>query len=242
MNILLPLLLCTLSGFGTFLGSLLVFIPKIVKSKNIYFLLTISGIIMFELSIFELLPNNIRIILSTTFIPLGIILILIAFMVGVLVVTILDKKIEKGSTFSKIGILSFISLVIHNFPEGMATFMSSLIDTDLGFKLGIAIMIHNIPEGLCISLPYYIGGKKGRGLLLSFIASLSEIVGGLLGYVILRNYINEFNIAIILIFVAGLMITLSMNNIFKESIKDKKQFLLGIIIGTIILVTTLLLH
>lgn len=242
MNITLPLILCILSGLGTLLGSLLVFIPKINKTDKTALLLTISGTIMFELSIFELLPSNIPTIINNVHFPLSIILIIISFMLGVQIINILDKNIAGESSIKKIGILSFISLIIHNFPEGIATFMSSLIDIRLGIELGLAILLHNIPEGLCITLPYSIEGKKRRGVLLGSIASLAEPIGGLLGYILLKNYINEFTISLILIFVAGLMITLSINNIYKEAFKNKKQFLYGMIIGTIFIIITLSMH
>lgn len=242
MNITIPLTICILSGLGTLFGSMLIFIPNINKSNKTYLLLAISGTIMLELSIFELIPENTRIIINEVGGVLGIILIMIAFFTGYQIINILDKKINNTNNITKIGLLSFIALIIHNFPEGIATFISTLIDPNLGIKLSIAILLHNIPEGLCIALPYALTNKKRRGVILGALASLAEPIGGLIGYIILKDYINEFTISIILIFVAGLMTTLSINNIYKEIITDKKQLLLGILIGTIFITTTLLLH
>lgn len=241
-NILIPLIICFIAGLGTILGSLLVFIPNIDNKRYMSLILSFSGSIMILISILDLLPSSIINILSNMVFPKGIIIIILAFIMGVLTINIIDKRIEKGSSLLKIGVLSLISLMIHNFPEGIATFMTSLYDTNLGIKLGIAIMLHNIPEGICIALPIAKETHSTlKGVGAAALSSLAEPLGAICAYLFLMNIINEITISIILVFVAGIMINLSINKLYKESLNlnNIKSFILGIILSFIYIFITL---
>lgn len=234
MNILMPLIICTIAGFGTLIGSLLVFIPKIDKTSSMSLVLGFSGTIMILISILDLLPSSINTLLSNNSITKSIIITIVSFYLGYLIINILDKKVEEESSLYKVGILSLIGLMLHNFPEGIATFMTSINNQALGIKLSIAIMLHNIPEGICICIPIAKStGSIKKGIKSSFIASLAEPLGAILAYIFLYHYINNITIGIILIFVAGIMITLSINSIYSEARKLEKGkfFLIGIIIA-----------
>ena len=129
-----------------------------------------------------------------------------------------------------------IALMLHNLPEGILTFLSSMIDIKLGLKLSFAIMLHNIPEGIAIAVPiYYATRNKSKAIRATFISGLSEPLGAILAWIFLRNYINNFIISIILLFVAGLMISISINDIFEEANKySRKNILIGIILSIIL--------
>ncbi len=133
-----------------------------------------------------------------------------------------------------------IALLLHNFPEGIATFMSSYKDITLGISLGIAIMMHNIPEGISISVPiYYSTGSKKRGVVYSLISGIAEPIGALLTYLLFKNYITDLTLSIVLILVAGIMITLAINELLPESLKYKKDkyVIIGLIVGVILVLT-----
>lgn len=103
-------------------------------------------------------------------------------------------------------------------------------------------MLHNIPEGICIALPLYQATKsKSKVMLSCLLVSISEPLGGIIAYLFLRNNINNLTISIILLFVSGLMITLSINNIYKEVIDKKTALLKGIAIGLVITIIALLM-
>lgn len=236
MNIITPLIICTIAGFGTLLGSLLVFIPKIDKKSSMSLILGFSGTIMILISILDLLPNSIFTLLRQYSVFKSLIMSILFFLLGYVIITILDKKVQEESSLYKVGILSLIGLMLHNFPEGIATFMTSINDQSLGIKLSIAIMLHNIPEGICICIPIAQSTKSiKKGIGASFLASLAEPLGALLAYIFLYNYINDITIALILIFVAGIMITLSINSIYKEASRLEKGtcFLIGIILAVV---------
>lgn len=232
MNIKIALILSILAGLGTLLGSFLIFVPRLNKKNNIPLFLSISATIMLSFSIFDLIPESVRYITSNKPFPLSIIIAVASFAMGVFVIKILDKLYTEDNNLKKIGILSFISLAIHNFPEGIATFISSLVNIRLGISLSIGIMLHNIPEGICIALPLYQSTRnKKKVLIVAFIASIAEPLGAIIAYAFLKNHINNLTISIILLFVAGLMTHLSINNIYKEVLKNKKALFKGIVIG-----------
>ena len=241
-NILIPLIICFIAGMGTVIGSLLVFIPNIGKTSYMSLTLAFSGSIMILISILDLLPSSVFNIMHHYSLLKGLIIIILAFLIGVITINFIDNKIEEGSSIYKVGILSLITLMIHNFPEGIATFMTSLYDTNLGIKLSIAIMLHNIPEGICIAVPiakYTHSTMKGVGA--SILSSLAEPLGAICAYLFLRPFINQLTISIILIFVAGIMISLSINKLYKESLKlqEYKYFSLGVILSLIYIFITL---
>lgn len=241
MNIQISLILSFLAGLGTLLGALLIFIPKLNRESCIPIFLSISATIMLGFSVLDLIPESVIYINNSSMFPYNILYITIPFILGIITINIIDKLYTSTDNLLKIGVLSFISLSIHNFPEGIATFLSSMIDIKLGASLAIGIMLHNIPEGICIALPLYQSTKSVTKVMLScLLVSISEPLGGIIAYLFLRNSINNLTISIILLFVSGLMITLSINNIYKEVIDKKRSLLMGIVIGFIITVIALL--
>lgn len=71
-----------------------------------------------------------------------------------------------------------LAIGIHNFPEGLATFVAALSSPSLGAALAVAIALHNIPEGLCVAMPvYYATGKRWKGFLWAFLSGISEPFG-----------------------------------------------------------------
>ena len=136
------------------------------------------------------------------------------------------------------------TLIIHNLPEGILTFLSSYSNPKLGIKLAIAITMHNIPEGIAISVPiYYATKSRKKAFFHSAISGLAEPFGALLAYLFLAKYINEIMIAFILIIVAGLMITLAIEQMFPECLKyHKTKYLnIGLISGVVAVLICLLL-
>ena len=134
--------------------------------------------------------------------------------------------------------------MVHNFPEGIVTFLSGVTNLKIGIKLSLAIMFHNIPEGICIALPIYLGTKSFKKAFSStFLSCLAEPLGAILAYIFLYKYINDIMIAIILIFTAGIMITLSINSIYKESLKfDKNRyFIYGVLLSLIYIVISIII-
>lgn len=243
MNDLFPLLLSFIAGISTVLGSIFILFKIKKVGEFVVFSLSFSLGIMTLISLFDLIPSSYPVIINNYGFIYGIIIFILTFSLGFQSVKLINDKIKyNNSSLYKIGILSMISLVLHNFPEGIAVFIGALTNTSIGIKLCIAIMLHNIPEGIAISVPlYYSGVGKKRVLMYTLLSGLSEPVGALLAYFILKDFINEVFLSIVLVFVSGLMISLALNDILKEIKKYNKfrYMIYGLLVSIIVFCITL---
>lgn len=244
MEIIGPLLISTIAGLSTTLGTFVIFfkIKNTNINKFITYCLSFSIAIMIGISITELIPESLFQLLNTN-IGQGIIIGIFSFVVGIILIkffTILIDKQKKNTTnLYKLGILSMLALMLHNFPEGIATFLSAYQDMDLGIKLGIAILLHNIPEGISIAVPiYYATQNKKEAIKKAFISGLAEPLGAILAFLLFKNVITDTFISVILLLVAGIMVTISIEEIYPEirKYKEHKLFYLGIFTGIVLLV------
>lgn len=248
-KIIIPLILSTLAGLSTLIGAIPIFFK--IKEKNlskfISFCLSFSIAIMISISILDLIPTSFFEIVNFYGIGKTLIILLIAFIISYIIITYLSSLVEKeskGIDLYKLGILNMIVLILHNLPEGIATFLSSYHSIDLGLRLSIAIMLHNIPEGISIAVPiYYATGSRRKAIKSTLISGLSEPLGAILAYVFLKRFVSELMISIVLIVVAGLMITLSIQEMLPRALKYKenKWIYLGLIIGTILVIVNVMI-
>lgn len=249
MNTVIPMLVSTIAGLSTLIGATTIFfkVDKSKYNKFITFCLAFSIAIMIGISIFDLIPESFFQYFSVYGMSKSIILLIVAFLISYIFITVLSmiiKKETKKEDLYRLGILNMIVLIFHNMPEGIATFLSSYQDLSLGIKLAIAIMLHNIPEGISIAVPiYYSTRNKKLAFRNAFISGMAEPLGALLALVFLKNYISEMMISIILIIVAGLMITLSIQELLPESLKYKenKALYLGVASGAVLVLINMLL-
>mgnify|MGYP002576657741 FL=1 len=246
-NIYMSLLLSLIAGLSTVIGSLLIFIKIKRIGEFITFSLSFSIGIMTLISIFDLIPSSVPIIINKYYYLYGIPICILTFLLGYLSISKINKKIDKSnnkSSLYKIGIVSMISLMLHNFPEGMAVFMGAYTNISIGIKLCIAIMLHNIPEGIAIAVPlYYSGVGKRKTFLYTLFSGLTEPLGALLTYLLFKNYINDIFLSFVLLFVAGLMISLSINDMLKEALSynKTKYIYIGILSSCFVIVLALLI-
>ena len=242
MAIIYSFLLSTIAGMSTMLGSFVIFfnIKDSYINKFITLCLSFSISIMIGISITDLIPVSFFNILLNYNISSTVFISLLSFSLGILIILITNCFFKQNDdSLYKLGILSMITLMLHNFPEGIATFMGSMQDIELGIKLSISIMLHNIPEGISIAVPLYYSTKsKSKALFHTFLSGFAEPMGALLAFLFLKNYINETMISIVLIFVAGLMITLAINEMLPKvlSYKSNKQIYIGLLFGIILII------
>lgn len=240
----IPLLLSLIAGVSTVIGSILIFFKYKKINRLIVISLSFSLAIMTLISVFDLLPDSSIKLINNYGVGYGLLLIILTFLLGYLSIEKINNRIKtnNNSSLYKIGVLSMISLMLHNFPEGIAVFMGAYTNIHLGLKLCLAIMLHNIPEGIAISIPlYYSGVGKKKTCLYTLLSGLSEPVGALLAYVLLKNFINNIFLAFVLIFVAGLMISLSLNDILREvkNYRDNKHMIIGFSLATVIFIISM---
>ena len=96
-----------------------------------------------------------------------------------------DKKLMR------MGIFSALAIGIHNFPEGLATFIAGLSNPEIAYPIAFAIAIHNIPEGIAVSVPiYFATGNRKKAFKLSFLSGLSEPLGAIIGFLLIYTFIG----------------------------------------------------
>ena len=243
MQLAISLLISTIAGLSTMLGALVIFFKFRENNINkfITFSLAFSLAIMIGISITDLIPESTYKLLLNYGIEKGIIYSLITFILGIITIKYLHQlmnKTEQKNDLYKLGILNMLALILHNFPEGIATFMSSYKDTELGIKLAIAIAFHNIPEGISIAVPiYYATKSKKSAIIKTFLSGIAEPIGACFAYIFLSKYITDTLISIILLLVGGIMITLAIEVILPKAKKYNlnKYLYLGLLIGTVLI-------
>lgn len=236
----MPILISFIAGISTVIGSIFIFIN--IKKKNINkfitYCLSLSLIIMILISITELIPVSLKNIMIFYKFPLSLLLICVIPIIGYSSIKFIDKISSNTNNLYKLGIINMIVLILHNMPEGIITYLSSLEDTSLGIKLCIAIMLHNIPEGIAIAVPIYYGTRsKTKAVGMSLVSGLSEPLGAVLTHILFKNMITTKILSVILLFVGAIMITLSINKLFPEAekLKEPKFIYIGILTGVILI-------
>lgn len=237
-NVVLAFILTTLAGLSTMIGSFLIFFKS--NEKILISSLAFAAGVMISISITDLLPEAFK-LLNNFNLFLRIIYILIFICIGVIISMGIDKniKINKGNNLYRVGIISMLAIIIHNIPEGIATFMATNSSVKLGLSLAIAIALHNIPEGISISIPIYHATKsRGKALLYTFISGISELFGAIITYIFLSNFINNTVLGFLFSIIAGIMIQISIYELIPTSYsyKNKKLFILFITTGVVFMI------
>lgn len=127
---------------------------------------------------------------------------------------IADSQQQENKKLVNMGYQTALAIALHNFPEGLATFVAVLDDPKVGAILAIAIAMHNIPEGFCVALPvYYATGDRIKGFAWGTLSGLSEPIGAILGYLVLANTMSDDAYAIIFGLVSGMMVMISLKEL-----------------------------
>lgn len=155
------------------------------------------------------------------------------------------KEVSEGSKISllKTSIFIFFGVFIHNFPEGMSTFIGTITEVQLGLLLTVAITLHNIPEGIAVAVPIYVCTQsKSKAFKWSFISGMSEPLGAIVTWIILFPFINEFLLGAMLGVVGGIMVYISLDELLPTSRSLGKEHIsiLGIITGMGVMAASLL--
>ncbi len=262
-NILFAFGLTLFAGLATGIGSIMSLFSKKFNPRFLAGSLGFSAGVMIYVSMVEIFAKAKVALIAVHGIKLGNIYTVIAFFAGIAVIALIDKLIpsfenpheiknidEKNlnpvnsKKLLRMGLFSAIAIAIHNFPEGLATFMSALSDPTLGVSIAVAIAIHNIPEGIAVSVPiYYATKNRKKAFWLSFLSGLAEPVGAILGFFILRNYFNESTFGLIFAGVAGIMVYISLDELLPtaEEYGEHHIAIGGLVAGMAVMAISLLL-
>ncbi len=261
-SILFAFLLTLFAGLSTGIGSALAFYTKQTNKRFLSAALGFSAGVMIYVSFVEIFAKareSLTLIYGDT---MGLLVTTIAFFAGIAIIGLIDKFVPSGENphemrdvkemkeapdenaeLMRMGVFSALAIAIHNFPEGLATFISALQDPSLGISIAIAIAIHNIPEGIAVSVPiYFATGSKRKAFKYSFISGLSEPIGAIVGYFLLLNFFDERMFGIIFAAVAGIMVYISLDELLPTAEKygEHHVAIYGMIAGMMLMAISLI--
>ncbi len=263
-NMLLAFLLTAFAGLATGVGSLMVIFTKQTNKKFLSFSLGLSAGVMLYVSFVEILAKSVDSLSASYGEKLGNIYAVIGFFIGILIIALIDKfipkmgnpheihtveemdgnSVEHKEDLMRMGIFTALAIAIHNFPEGIATFIATLDDPSTGIAITTAIAIHNIPEGIAVAVPiFYATGDKKKAFKLSFLSGLSEPIGAIVGYFLLVRFLGDEAFGFIFSAVAGIMVYISLDELLPSAREYGEHHIsmLGLITGMAIMAASLLL-
>lgn len=234
-RIISAFILSLIAGLSTGLGGC---ISLFIQKFNIKFLaitLGFSAGVMLYVSMIEILVET-RELLNISFgSKVGLLYTLISFFGGMLIIILINRFIPSNikinnisqhdnlkvkSKMFRLGIFTAVVIAIHNFPEGIATFVSSFHSPTRAVPIVLAIALHNLPEGVLVSVPiYYATNDKRKALAYSFLSGMAEPLGALLGFLILLPFINNTIFGLLYGIVAGIMVFISLDELFPTAIE-----------------------
>ncbi len=267
-NILFAFSLTLFAGLSTGIGSLIAFVAKDTNKKFLSISLGFSAGVMIYVSMIEIFVKARDSLTLATDERTGYTLTVLSFFAGIIFIALIDKFIPQSANPHKLkkhgrkknaenmdhedskskllqmGLFTALALGIHNFPEGLATFITALEAPSIAIPIAVAIAIHNIPEGIAVSVPiYHATGSKRKAFLYSFLSGLAEPVGAIIGFTILRPFINDMTFGIIFAAVAGIMVFISIDELLPTAEEYAEHHLAtyGLVSGMVIMAVSLLL-
>ncbi|HOB64538.1 MAG TPA: zinc transporter ZupT, partial [Clostridia bacterium] len=157
---------------------------------------------------------------------------------GILLIAVIDKAIpekdnphecvgldgealdecRRKNNLMRSGVLTALAIAIHNFPEGLATFVSALQAYEVAIPIVVAIAIHNIPEGISVAVPIYHATKsKAKAFWLSLLSGMAELLGAVIGYLILMPFMSNAVYGIVFGIIAGIMVYISLDELLPSA-------------------------
>jgi len=262
-NVWAALGLTLLAGLSTGIGSALAFFTTRTNTKFLASSLGFSAGVMLYVSFVEIFQKS-RESLEAVLGQGGTGLTVAAFFSGICLAALIDRlvpgfenpheirdveQMQPGrapadARLLRMGIFSALAIAVHNFPEGLATFMAALNDLHLGISIAVAIAIHNIPEGIAVAVPiYFATGSRRKAFNLSFASGLAEPAGALIGFFFLLFFFNELVFGILFAAVGGIMVYIALDELLPCAEHYGKHHLAmtGLVSGMLVMAVSLLI-
>ncbi len=260
---MLAFILTLVAGLSTGIGSCIAFLAKRTNTKFLSVSLGFSAGVMIYVSMIEIFFEAQNTLVAQLGQRMGSWATVLAFFGGMLVIAVIDKLIPSEENphevksveaeqqalpphtkLMRTGLFTALAIAIHNFPEGLATFVSALQEPSVALPIVAAIAIHNIPEGIAVSVPIYQAtGSKRKAFRYSFLSGLAEPLGAMVGWLLLMPIMNDVIFGLIFAAVAGIMVFIS----FDELLPAAREYgehhlsLYGLISGMVVMAVSLLL-
>ncbi|MCD4768600.1 MAG: zinc transporter ZupT [Bacteroidales bacterium] len=264
-NVAIAFGLTLFAGMATAVGGALAFFAKRTNTTFLSYSLGFSAGVMIYISFTELLSEAHHVIGKSFDAKSAAWLTFVFFIGGFFLTALIDKIIpsrenpheaksieqmdidcpKRGNKLLRIGVFTAIALAIHNFPEGIATFIAGVSDLTVGISIAIAIAIHNIPEGIAVSVPvYYATGSRRKAFMWAALSGLAEPLGAGVGFIILSFFNNPIVLGYVFALVAGIMVYISFDELLPAAHKYGKHHtaIYGLISGMILIGVSLMLR
>ena len=231
-NVAIAFSLTFLAGLTTAIGGVLAFVAKKDNLKALSVGLGFSAGVMIFISLIDIIPSA-KTMLAPVFPKFHQWMVFGGFILGLLISILIDyflpdhfsadelsPECQEKSTcrLKRAGILTAIAICVHNFPEGMATFLTTTQNVTLGLSVAFAIAIHNIPEGIVVALPiYHVTGKKRYAMLYAALSGVTEPIGALFGMIIFSLFVPQVLVGFLMAAVAGIMSYISFDTLLPLS-------------------------
>lgn len=255
-------LLTLLAGLSTGIGSLIALLAKRTNRRFLSVSLGFSAGVMVYVSMIKIFAKAQSALTAQLGQRPGSWATVAAFFGGMLFIAVIDKLIpaEKNPhevklveqedaapparKLMRMGVFTALAIAIHNFPEGLATFVSALQSPSIAIPIVVAIAIHNIPEGIAVSVPIYQAtGSRKKAFCYSFLSGLAEPLGALIGWLLLMPIMTDTVFGIIFAAVAGIMVFISFDELLPAAREYGEHHLsiYGLISGMAVMAVSLLL-
>ncbi len=225
----IALLMTLFAGLSTAIGGGIAFVVKKNNLKALSIGLGFSAGVMIFLSFNEIIPEAAK-MLELNFPNDHNWIVYLGFIIGIIVAILIDYFLpdhidteelmhpdvpgNNRHMLKRAGLFTTIAICVHNFPEGMATFLTTTQDITLGFSVALAIAIHNIPEGISVALPmYHVTGKKRYAMLYAALSGITEPIGALVGMFVFSIFLPQALIGALMSAVAGIMIYIAFDTL-----------------------------
>jgi ZIP family zinc transporter len=252
-------ILTLIAGLSTGIGSLVALLAKRTNTKFLCASLGFSAGVMLYVSFMEMLPSAKVELIGCFGEKSGLLCLLSAFFGGIGLIALIDFLIPAGenpheafrvedmdseskSSLRHTGVVLALSIAIHNFPEGIATFTSALESWEIAIPITVAIAIHNIPEGIAVSVPiYHSSGNKRKAFWWSFLSGLAEPLGALIAFLFLMPFWSPSINGITLAAVSGIMVFISLDELLPSAEKYGKHHISisGVVAGMAVMALSL---
>ncbi|HIS06951.1 MAG TPA: zinc transporter ZupT [Candidatus Choladocola avistercoris] len=225
-SILRAFALTLAAGLSTGIGSSIAFLSKKENRLFLSVSLGFSAGVMIYVSMIEMFPKAQTDLSSVYGQRMGSALTVLSFFAGMALIAIPDRILPlnetpsgtQSSSLMKTGIYTALAISIHNFPEGIATFISALREPGVAIPVAAAIAIHNIPEGIAVSVPIYQAtGSRARAFFYSFLSGMAEPAGAFLGWILLQPLLAGPALGLLSAAVAGIMVFLSFDELLPSA-------------------------
>ena len=223
--------LTLLAGLATGIGSVLALFARTTNTRFLSAALGFSAGVMIYVSFVEILADARAGLAAELGTRPGAWAAVLAFFGGIGLTALIDRLVPAAENphevhrveemhrrpdahLMRMGMLSAAAIALHNFPEGIATFVAALDNPKVGASIAAAVAIHNIPEGIAVAVPvFYATGSRARAFGWSFLSGLSEPLGALVAWWLLGGLAGPTLRGVLFAAVAGVMVFISFDEL-----------------------------